>query len=419
MSSCGASLLKSAFDRSSQTPAPMRAFSEEALSRYCTGGYHPVRIGDVFNGGRYKVLRKLGHGAYSTVWLACDLKTNQHVALKILTAESYGNGHDTFELDILRHIRTLDTSHPGVDHILSLLNEFGHRGPNGNHMCLVAKPMGPDMIKCRRLFPKARIPLPMVKKIAARLLLALDFLHDKCGIIHTDIKPQNILLETPLIDKMFEHARSEVFTSKLPSLAPPNDFYRPSEQLSSGEEDLATATDISVRLADFGTASWTDKHLTDWIQPQMLRAPEVILGVEWDSKVDIWNAGQNIPLSTTTTTAIWELAEGSLVFDGTWTSTAPYTAEAHLAQMEAVLGRMPKSLLARSKHRDLFFDHEDKLLSPTTFPPSPLERISQNPQLSAAEKTSFLDFIQSMVKLDPEERLSAGKLLDAQWLKSA
>ncbi|KAK4163967.1 Serine/threonine-protein kinase [Cladorrhinum sp. PSN259] len=383
MLSRGASRLKSALGRSSTQPAQTHAFSEEALSRYCTGGYHPVRIGDVFNGGKYRVLRKLGYGVYSTVWLACDLKTKQHVALKILTSESYGSEHDTFELDILRRIRTLGTSHRGANHVLGLLDEFEHRGPNGNHMCLFVKPMGPDMTKYRRLFPKARIPLPMVKKIATQLLLALEFLHDKCGIIHTDIKPQNILLETLAINKMFECAPSELFTPQLPPLAPPNDFYRPSEQLSFGWQILA--------------------------HPQMLRAPEVILGAKWDSKVDIWNVGL----------VIWELAEGSLVFDGTWTSTAPHTAEAHLAQMEAVLGCMPKSLLARSKDRDRFFDQEDKLLSPSTFPLSPLERISQNPQLSAAEKTSFLDFIQSMVKLDPEERPSASKLLEAQWLKSA
>ncbi|KAK3314436.1 kinase-like domain-containing protein [Apodospora peruviana] len=381
MLSRGASRLKSALGRSCKQPAQTCAFSEEALSRYCTGGYHPVRIGDGFNAGKYKVLRKLGYGVYST----------------ILTAESYWSGHDTFELEVLRHVRIQGTSHRGANHILGLLDEFEHRGPNGNHMCLVVKPMGPDMTKYRRLFPKARIPLPM-------LLLALEFLHDECGTIHTDIKPQNILLETPAINKMFECAPSEVFTPQLPPLAPPNDFYHPSEQLSSGEQDLATATDISIRLADFGTASWVDKHLTEWIQPQMLRAPEVILGAKWDSKVDIWNVGL----------VIWELAEGSLVFDGTWTSTAPYTAEAHLAQMEAVLGCIPKSLLARSKDGDRFSDHEGGQLTTYAW-----LFATQNLQLSAAEKTSFLEFIQSMVKLDPEERPSASKLLEAQWLKSA
>ncbi len=51
-----------------------RAFSEEDFYRYCPGGYHPVRIGDVFNNAKYKVLRKLGYGVYSTVWLARDVR---------------------------------------------------------------------------------------------------------------------------------------------------------------------------------------------------------------------------------------------------------------------------------------------------------------------------------------------------------
>lgn len=70
----GVSRLKSAFGRSSKPSIPPLAFSEEDFSRYCTGGYHPVRIGDVFNNGKYKIVRKLGYGIYSTVWLARDLR---------------------------------------------------------------------------------------------------------------------------------------------------------------------------------------------------------------------------------------------------------------------------------------------------------------------------------------------------------
>lgn len=47
---------------------------EEDLEDYRPGGYHPVNIGDEFNGGRYMIVRKLGWGHFSTVWLARDNK---------------------------------------------------------------------------------------------------------------------------------------------------------------------------------------------------------------------------------------------------------------------------------------------------------------------------------------------------------
>ena len=47
---------------------------EEDWEDYVKGGYHPVRIGDSFSDGRYIVVRKLGWGHFSTVWLAKDTK---------------------------------------------------------------------------------------------------------------------------------------------------------------------------------------------------------------------------------------------------------------------------------------------------------------------------------------------------------
>ena len=67
----GAVRLKSAFGRSSKQLHFRRTISEEDIGRYCEGGYHPVRIGDLFN-HKYKVVNKLGYGVYSTVWLAFD-----------------------------------------------------------------------------------------------------------------------------------------------------------------------------------------------------------------------------------------------------------------------------------------------------------------------------------------------------------
>lgn len=46
----------------------------EWVEDYHPGGFHPVVLGDVFHNGQYKVIRKLGEGSYSTVWLARDLR---------------------------------------------------------------------------------------------------------------------------------------------------------------------------------------------------------------------------------------------------------------------------------------------------------------------------------------------------------
>lgn len=44
--------------------------------------------------------------------------------------------------------------------------------------------------------------------------------------------------------------------------------------------------------------------------------------------------------------------------DGMWTADAEYTTEAHLAQMTAIFGDIPQCVLARSKHRDRYFDSQ-------------------------------------------------------------
>jgi hypothetical protein len=50
------------------------AEDEEDWQEYKLGGYHPVSIGDSFSDSRYVVVRKLGWGHFSTVWLARDEK---------------------------------------------------------------------------------------------------------------------------------------------------------------------------------------------------------------------------------------------------------------------------------------------------------------------------------------------------------
>ncbi|KAI1358975.1 hypothetical protein F5Y08DRAFT_320662 [Xylaria arbuscula] len=77
----------------------------EWVEEYHPGGYHPVVLVDIFRDGQYKVIRKLGEGSFSTVWLAHDLRNNKYVAMKIrVSAEEAETANETL---ILRHLNQL------------------------------------------------------------------------------------------------------------------------------------------------------------------------------------------------------------------------------------------------------------------------------------------------------------------------
>lgn len=40
---------------------------------YRPGGFHPIHLGDMLKDGQYRIMRKLGYGSFSTVWLAVDM----------------------------------------------------------------------------------------------------------------------------------------------------------------------------------------------------------------------------------------------------------------------------------------------------------------------------------------------------------
>ena len=48
------------------------------------GGYHPVKIGELYSNGRYVVVRKLGWGHFSTVWLVRDIESGREGAMKVI-----------------------------------------------------------------------------------------------------------------------------------------------------------------------------------------------------------------------------------------------------------------------------------------------------------------------------------------------
>ena len=167
---------------------------EEDWEDYVKGGYHPVHIGDSFSDGRYTVVRKLGWGHFSTVWLAHDKRFNRHVALKVVKSAPRYTETALDEIKLLQRIISSDPAHPGRAHVISFLDHFRHRGPNGTHVCMVFEVLGENLLGLIRRHQNKGVPLHLVKQIAKQVLLGLDYMHRCCGMIHTDLKPENVLI---------------------------------------------------------------------------------------------------------------------------------------------------------------------------------------------------------------------------------
>lgn len=187
-------LSRSPSSSSADDPAETTA-DEEDSEDYCKGGYHPVTVGETYNNGRYVVVRKLGWGHFSTVWLSRDTTTGKHVALKVVRSAAHYTETAIDEIKLLNRIVQANPSHPGRKHVVSLLDSFEHKGPNGVHVCMVFEVLGENLLGLIKRWNHRGIPMPLVKQITKQVLLGLDYLHRECGIIHTDLKPENVLIE--------------------------------------------------------------------------------------------------------------------------------------------------------------------------------------------------------------------------------
>lgn len=182
-------------DSSSSGEEQETTADEEDSEDYCKGGYHPVHVGETYNNGRYVVVRKLGWGHFSTVWLSRDTTNGKHVALKVVRSAAHYTETAIDEIKLLNKIVQANPSHPGRKHVVSLLDSFEHKGPNGVHVCMVFEVLGENLLGLIKRWNHRGIPMPLVRQITKQVLLGLDYLHRECGIIHTDLKPENVLIE--------------------------------------------------------------------------------------------------------------------------------------------------------------------------------------------------------------------------------
>ncbi|XP_028438339.1 SRSF protein kinase 1a isoform X3 [Perca flavescens] len=180
---------------------------QEDPNDYCKGGYHHVKVGDLYN-GKYHVIRKLGWGHFSTVWLAWDIQVKRFVAMKVVKSAEHYTETAVDEIKLLRSVRNSDPTDPNREMVVQMLDDFKISGINGTHVCMVFEVLGHHLLKWIIKSNYQGLPLSCVKSIIRQVLQGLDYLHTKCQIIHTDIKPENILMsvDEPYVRKLAAEA---------------------------------------------------------------------------------------------------------------------------------------------------------------------------------------------------------------------
>ncbi|XP_076942227.1 CBL-interacting serine/threonine-protein kinase 12-like [Bidens hawaiensis] len=134
--------------------------------------------------GRYEIGKLLGHGSFSKVYLARNVKTNEFVAIKVIDKEQILRGglisHIKREISILRRVR-----HPNIVQLFEV-------------MATKAKIyFVMEYVKGGELFnkvAKGRLKEEVARNYFQQLISAVGFCHAR-GVFHRDLKPENILLD--------------------------------------------------------------------------------------------------------------------------------------------------------------------------------------------------------------------------------
>lgn len=317
-----------------------------------------VDRGDVI-AGRYQVLKEVGSAVFSKAIKALDLKENKEICLKMVKNVKDYFDQSLDEIKLLRFVNGLDPE--DQQGVVRLLDYFYYR----EHLFLVFELLKQNLYELQRQSLKScgaitsqhyYFNLNRIQKIAKQLIRTLQFLHSK-NIIHSDLKPENILIK-----------------------------------------DLASCT---VKVIDLGSSCFVTDYLETYIQSRSYRAPEVVLGVDYDQKVDLWSLG----------CILVELFTGHVLFQN--------SSSAELVRrIEELRGPMPGWMIREGKHAHQFYSTSGKVLKNSN---SIALQDLKNPGFAfwgerPPKDQGFHDFVSQLLIIDPKDRPSAQEIARHPWL---
>ena len=302
-----------------------------------------------------------------------------------------------------------NAKHPGYNHVRFMLDTFkikstGVLNKNSTHLCVVYDVLREPLDDCMRKFDKQRFSSASLRILVPALLKGLDYMHSECHVVHTDLKPDNVMMglgDPKVLEKFIQDEKDHPSKRKAPD-SHGRVIYESRSDFGAAPSDAVIA---SAKITDLGLAAWGDEENNYSIQSNAFTAPEVLLAAHWSYPADIWNLG----------VVLWDLLEYDGLFDRIDTRPGKYKADKHLGLMIALMGPPPKELLDRGDTAPTYFDENGEFRYPKLIPEDFSFESSIN-RIRGRDKELFIDFAKKMICWLPEERWTAKQLLDHPWL---
>lgn len=241
-------------------------------------------------GLEFHVQSMLGQGTFAQVFCCWESVSKKQVALKIIKNKPAFTKQAAVEIEVFQALASKSTDGNKIDsaanvtggpptspHMVHLLSSFMYK----SHLCLVFECLGMNLYEVLKRRQFRGLPLPMVRTLVKQALEGVKELAGKT-IVHCDLKPENILL-------VGEEAEKEVLGA--------GELYKGIELKSnnnSGNNSVSSVASNSpqtIKLIDFGSACFEGYSAHTYIQSRFYRSPEVLMGLPYDSAIDVWSLG--------------------------------------------------------------------------------------------------------------------------------